>query len=97
MTEQHAQDPEIFYTLTTDADEATRNRSRPITRCMHPSSLNPQRAGRIEADFRRMERQRTETGANTPWGLWTATGGPVKDVIVTQASITAILKESMRT
>jgi hypothetical protein len=44
-----------------------------------------------------MEQQWTKTRANTPWGLWTAAGGPTKDVIVSQAIITSIFEENRRT
>jgi hypothetical protein len=37
-----------------------------------------------------------EATANTPWGMWTATEGSGKDVIVSQASLTTILEESRR-
>ena len=34
--------------------------------------------------------------ANTPWGLWTAAEGTRKDNVVSQATLTTILEESMR-
>jgi hypothetical protein len=94
--QQQAQDPGRFYNTGADTNEATRNRASPDVRYNRPSNLNPRRAEENQADIRRMKQQRTETTVNTPWGLWTAASGPAKGIIVSQASITAIMEESRR-
>ena len=44
------------------------------------------------------EAEDAETGAaaSTPWGLWTAADGAQKDNVVSHATLTTILKESIR-
>jgi hypothetical protein len=92
-TRQHAQEEGRFYAPATGD---TRLRTTPATRCGRSSNLNPRREGGSSSDVRRTEQRRTETAANTPWGQWTAAGGPAKDNVTTQTSITAVMEESRR-
>jgi hypothetical protein len=95
--QQQAHETRRVYATGTGAAEATRNHTTPDARYNRPSNLNPRRAGGNHADIRRTEQHRTETTANTPWGLWTAACGHAKDNVISQASITAIVEESRKT
>jgi len=97
MTKEQTQEPRMIYTLGTEPCKATRNQATSGLRYSRSSRLRPQMAGGIQVTIQRTGQQRTETRAITPWGLWTAAGGPAKDVMVSQASITSIMEERRRT
>ena len=82
MTEEQAQELGMMYTTQMETGEATRNLTAPGLRFPLSSNLRPRIKGGSLADFQRMRQERTETRANTPWGLWTTAGGLTIEVIV---------------
>ena len=76
MREEKAQEPEMSHNPGAKRGEATKNPALQNIRYYRASNLRPRRPGGHQADMHHAAQQRTETRANTPWGLWTATGGP---------------------
>ena len=98
MIEDQVQEPGTIYTPRAETSEATRNQATTsLLRYIRSSNLRPRETEGSRAFIQRTGQHRTETRANTPWGLWTTAGGHAKDVIVSQANITTILEEIRRT
>ena len=54
------------------------------------------RTGSRTRPVREAQEAETRVAATTPWSLWTATDGPLKDNVVSHANLTATLEESRR-